>query len=82
MTQHEIDQLVSVMDEANTQLRIAKDKLDTQERIIKTQEEMIELLKANIVNRDKFIAILEGQLAVADQAISSTVSEFKQQLNG
>lgn len=62
MTQQEIDQVVSAITEANLQLRIAKDKLDTQERIIKTQEEMIEILKATIINRDKFIAILEGQL--------------------
>ena len=67
MTQQEIDQLVSAITEANTQLRIAKDKIDTQERIMKTQEEMIEILKATIINRDKFIAILEGQLGVLDR---------------
>lgn len=67
MTQQEIDQVVSAITEANTQLRIAKDKIDTQERIMKTQEEMIEILKATIINRDKFIAILEGQLGVLDR---------------
>lgn len=67
MTQQEIDQMTSVINEANLQLRIAKDKLDTQERLIKTQEEMIEILKATIINRDKFIAILEGQLGVLDR---------------
>ena len=67
MTHQEIDQVVSVITEANLQLRIAKDKLDTQERIIKTQEEMIEILKATIINRDKLIVILEGQLGVLDR---------------
>lgn len=67
MTQQEIDQVVSAITEANAQLRIAKDKIDTQERIMKTQEEMIEILKATIINRDKFIAILEGQLGVLDR---------------
>lgn len=82
MTQRKLDNMASVMNEANTQLRIAKDILDTQERIIKAQDEMIELLKATIANRDKFIAVLEGQLGVADQAIDIAQTEFKRQLNG
>ena len=73
MTQQEIDQMSSVINEANLQLRIAKDKLDTQERIIKTQEEMIEILKATIINRDKFIAILEGQLGVLDRVVDRQI---------
>ena len=73
MTQQEIDQMTSVINDANLQLRIAKDKLDTQERIIKTQEEMIEILKATIANRDKFIAILEGQLGVLDRAVDRQI---------
>ena len=73
MTQQEIDQMTSVISEANLQLRIAKDKLDTQERIIKTQEEMIEILKATIINRDKFIAILEGQLGVLDRVVDRQI---------
>ena len=67
MTQLEIDQMTSVVIEANLQLQVAKDKLDTQERIIKAQEEMIEILKATILGRDKIIAILEGQLGVLDR---------------
>jgi hypothetical protein len=66
MTQEEI---ISVI----IQLRVAKDKLDTKERIIKTQEEMIEILKATIINRDKFIAILEGQLGVLDRAVDRQI---------
>lgn len=73
MTQQEIDQVVSAINEATLQLRVAKDKLDTQERIIKTQEEMIEILKATIINRDKFIAILEGQLGVLDRAVDRQI---------
>jgi hypothetical protein len=70
MTQEEI---ISVINDANLQLRVAKDKLDTQERIIKAQEEMIEILKATIANRDKFIAILEGQLGVLDRAVDRQI---------
>jgi peptidoglycan hydrolase CwlO-like protein len=73
MTQQEIDQVVSAINEANLQLRVAQDKLDTQERIIKTQEEMIEILKATIINRDKFIAILEGQLGVLDRVVDRQI---------
>jgi len=70
MTQEEI---ISVINDANLQLRIAEDKLDTQKRLIKTQEEMIEILKATIVNRDKFIAILEGQLGVLDRVVDRQI---------
>ena len=70
MTQEEI---ISVINDANLQLRVAKDKLDGQERIIKTQEEMIEILKATITNRDKFIAILEGQLGVLDRVVDKQI---------
>jgi hypothetical protein len=70
MTQEEI---ISVINDANLQLRVSKDKLDTQERIIKTQEEMIEILKATIINRDKFIAILEGQLGVLDRVVDRQI---------
>ena len=73
MTQQEIDQLVSAITDVTLQLRVAKDKLDTQERIIKTQEEMIEILKATIINRDKFISILEGQLGVLDRAVDRQI---------
>jgi hypothetical protein len=73
MTQQEINNATKVINEASAQLRIAKDKLDTQERIIKTQEEMIEMLKATIANRDKFIAILEGQLVIQDNAINKSM---------
>ena len=73
MTQQEIDQVVSAITDVTLQLRVAKDKLDTQERIIKTQEEMIEILKATIINRDKFISILEGQLGVLDRAVDMQI---------
>jgi hypothetical protein len=69
MTQQEIDRATSVINEANTQLLIAMDKLDTQERIIKAQDEMIEILKSNVTSRDKYIAILEKQLALQDNAL-------------
>lgn len=82
MTQREIDNMASVMNEASAQLQIAKGKIDMQERLLKTQDELIEVLKATIANRDKFIAILEGQLGVADQAIDIAQTEFKRQLNG
>jgi len=70
MTQEEI---ISVINDATLKLRIAEDKLDTQKRLIKTQEEMIEILKATIVNRDKFIAILEGQLGVLDRVVDRQI---------
>lgn len=81
MTQQEIDRATSIINEANTQLLIAKDKLDTQERIIKAQDEMIEILKSNVTNRDKYIAILEKQLALQDNAIDRVSNSSKQSLN-
>ena len=70
MTPQEIDKATSIINEANTQLLIAKDKLDIQERIIKAQDEMIELLKSNVQSRDKMIAILESQLRIQDNALN------------
>lgn len=81
MTQQEIDRATSIINEANTQLLIAKDKLDTQERIIKAQDEMIELLKSNVQDRDKYISILEKQLALQDNAIVRNSNSSKQSLN-
>lgn len=69
MTQKELDNLTEVMNEANIQLRIAKDKLDMQERIIATQEELIQLLQHSLEGRNKFIAVLESQLSIQDNAI-------------
>jgi hypothetical protein len=69
MTQKDLDKVASVMNEATTQLLIAKDKLDTQERIIKKQDEMIELLKSNLQDRNKMIATLESQLRIQDAAL-------------
>ena len=75
MTQQEIDNAASIINEANTQLRVAKDKLDTQERIIKAQDEMIELLKSNMQSRDKLITILESQLRIQDNALNNNWAE-------
>jgi len=75
MTQKDLDRVASVMNEATTQLLIAKDKLDTQERIIKKQDEMIELLKSNVESRDKMIAILESQLRIQDNALNKNWAE-------
>ena len=66
MTQKDLDRVASVMNEATTQLLIAKDKLDTQERIIKAQDEMIELLKSNLQDRNEMIAILNSRLHEQD----------------
>jgi hypothetical protein len=66
MTQRDLDRVASVMNEATTQLLIAKDKLDTQERIIKAQDEMIELLKSNLQDRNEMIAILNSRLHEQD----------------
>lgn len=81
MTQQEIDRATSIINEANTQLLVAKDKLDTQERIIKAQDEMIELLKSNVQSRDKYITILEKQLALQDNAIVRISNSSKQSLS-
>jgi hypothetical protein len=75
MTQRDLDRVASVMNEATTQLLIAKDKIDTQERIIKKQDEMIELLKSNVESRDKMIAILESQLRIQDNALNKNWAE-------
>jgi predicted RNase H-like nuclease (RuvC/YqgF family) len=75
MTQKDLDRVASVMNEATTQLRVAKDKLDTQERIIKAQDEMIELLKSNLQDRDKMIAILESQLRNQCNALNNNWAE-------
>jgi hypothetical protein len=80
MTQKEIDQITAVMNEATTQLVQAIDKLDTQERIIKMQDEMIELLKSNLQDRDKLITILESQLRIQDAALDRNSDNSKQLL--
>jgi hypothetical protein len=74
MTQKDLDRVTSVMNDA-TLLLIAKDKLDTQERIIKAQDEMIELLKSNLQDRDKMIAILESQLRNQDNTLNNNWAE-------
>ena len=58
-------QLVTYLNEVNTKLILAKDKIDTQERVIKAREEMIEILKSTVQNRDKLIDVLETQVALA-----------------
>ena len=80
MTQKEIDQITAVMNEATTQLVQAIDKLDTQERIIEMQNEMIELLKSNLQARDKLITILESQLRIQDAALDRNSDNSKQLL--
>ena len=80
MTQKEIDQITAVMNEATTQLVQAIDKLDTQERIIEMQDEMIELLKSNLQDRDKLITILESQLRIQDAALDRNSDNSKQLL--
>jgi hypothetical protein len=80
MTQREIDNAVSIINEANTQLRVAKDKLDTQESIINAQTEMIEILKSNLQARDKLITILESQLRIQDAALDRNSDNSKQLL--
>jgi hypothetical protein len=80
MTQKEIDQITAVMNEATTQLVQAIDKLDTQERIIEMQDEMIELLKSNLQDRDKLITILESQLRIQDAALDRNSDNPKQLL--
>lgn len=77
MTQKELDNITEVMNEANTQLRVAMDKLDTQERIIAMQEEMIQLLQHSLEGRNKFIAVLEGQLSIQDNAINKAKQIIK-----
>ena len=64
MTQRDIDQLTDLLNEVNTKLILAKDKIDTQERVIKAQEEMIEILKSTVQNRDKLIDALETRIAL------------------
>ena len=78
MTQKELDNITEVMNEANTQLRVAMDKLDMQERIIATQEELIQLLQHSLEGRNKFITVLENQLSIQDNAIIKA----KQIING
>jgi hypothetical protein len=80
MTQRDLDRVASVMNEATTQLAQAKDKLDTQERIIEMQNEMIELLKSNLQHRDKLITILESQLRIQDAALDRNSDNPKQLL--
>jgi hypothetical protein len=54
------------------------DKLDMQERIIATQEELIQLLQHSLEGRNKFITVLENQLNIQDNAIIKA----KQIING
>ena len=37
------------------------------EKIIKAQEEMIEILKESVQNRDKYIVLLEKQLSIIEK---------------
>jgi hypothetical protein len=67
MTQGDIDQLTALLNEVNTKLILSKDKIDMQERIIKSQEEMIEILKGSAENRDKLINVLKMQIALFEQ---------------
>ena len=73
MTQQELDKATEIINEANVQLRIAMDKLDTQKRIIETQDEMIALLKDTLQNREKYTAALESQLRVQDNVITKEI---------
>ena len=73
MTQRDIDQLTALLNEVNTKLILSKDKIDMQERIIKSQEEMIEILKGSVENQDKLINVLKMQIALFEQD-----KEFKQ----
>jgi len=69
---------IATINEANIQLRVAMNKLDMQERIIATQEELIQLLQRSLEGRDKFITVLENQLSIQDNAIIKA----KQIING
>ncbi len=73
MTQKEIDKMAEIINAGSEALRVAKDKLGVQERIIETQEQMIEILKATIQSHDKYIAILESQLKVQDNVINKEI---------
>jgi hypothetical protein len=73
MTQQELDKATSVINEANIQLLIAMDKLDTQERIIAAQEEMIQLLEHSLKGREFFITVLENQLNIQDNVIDKQI---------
>jgi hypothetical protein len=73
MTQQELDKSVEIINAANEQLRIAMDKLEVQDRIIETQNELIDILKDTLKNRDKYMAVLESQLNVQDNVITKHV---------
>ena len=44
---------------------------DTQQKIIALQEEMIQILTYGIQSRDKYIAILEKQIEIAEKHINN-----------
>jgi len=77
MTQQELDKATSVINEASIQLRIAMDKLDTQERIIAAQEEMIQLLQHSLKGRELFITVLENQLNIQDNVLNKAKQILK-----
>ena len=66
-----IDKAIAIIKEATTQLQIAINKIDTQDEIIKKQDEMITILKDKTQDRDKYIAILERQLAITEKYINN-----------
>jgi phage tail tube protein FII len=68
---------IATINEANIQLRAAMDKLDMQERIIATQEELIQLLQHSLEGRNKFITVLENQLSIQDNANTSLITSIK-----
>jgi hypothetical protein len=77
MTQQELDKATLVINKANIQLQIAMDKLDTQERIIAAQEEMIQLLQHSLKGRELFITVLENQLNIQDNVINKAKQILK-----
>ena len=77
MTQQEINRVVVSISEATTQLRIAMDRLDMQERIITAQDEMIQLLQHSLTGREKFITVLENQLSIQDNVINKAKQIIK-----
>lgn len=67
LIQREIDDMIMVINNANSKLREQQAINESHEQVITLQQEMITLLKEQLEAKTKYIEILERQLVVIDK---------------
>ena len=75
LNQNKMEQnfMVKHIEDTASQLQNLKDEAEVNNKIIVAQEEMIQLLQLAVQERDKFIAFLESQLKIQDNAINKEI---------